>query len=69
MKILNFEDFMKKYNLKNDTMEDSEIQRVYKHPIYVRGSRLCSDIGSVNLDNGSQGGIHWCCFSIKDNQS
>ena len=29
MKILNFRDFMKKYILKNDTMNESQIQRVY----------------------------------------
>ena len=29
MKILNFKDFMKKYNLKNDTMNASELQKIY----------------------------------------
>ena len=33
MKILNFEVFMKKYNLKNDTLNESELQRVYKYKI------------------------------------
>ena len=33
MKILNFKDFMKKYNLKNDTMNESELQRVYKYRV------------------------------------
>ena len=28
MKIMNFKDFMKKYNLKNDTMNEIELQRV-----------------------------------------
>ena len=28
MKVFNFEDFTKKYNLKNDTMNESEVQRV-----------------------------------------
>ena len=32
-KVLNFKDFMKKYNLKNDTMNEFELQRVYKYPI------------------------------------
>ena len=34
MKVLNFEDFTKKYKLKNDTMNESQLQRVYKYPIY-----------------------------------
>ena len=34
MKVLNFKDFMKKYNLKNDTMNESELQRIYNYPIY-----------------------------------
>ena len=29
MKILNFKDFMKKYKLKNDTMNESQSQKVY----------------------------------------
>ena len=33
MKILNFKDFMKKYNLKDDTMNKSEIQRSYNNNI------------------------------------
>ena len=32
-KILNFKDFMKKNNLKNDTMNESGLQRVYEFPI------------------------------------
>ena len=56
MKILNFKVFMKKYNLKNDTMNESELQSVYKYPIYPRDSKIYSDRGFVNIDNGSQGG-------------
>ena len=33
MKILKFKDFMKKYYLKNDTMNESELQKVYIYPI------------------------------------
>ena len=29
MKILIFEDFMKKYNLKNNTMNESQLQKIY----------------------------------------
>ena len=33
MKILNFKDFMKKYKLKNDTMNGSQLQKIYNYPI------------------------------------
>ena len=58
MKILNFKDFMGTYILKNDTMNESELQRVYKYHIYPRDSRKYSDKGFVNIDNRSQGGTH-----------
>ena len=69
MKVLNFKDFMKKYNLKVDTMNESELQRVYKNPIYLGDSKMHSDKGFVNIDNGSRGGTHWTCFIVKDNKS
>ena len=69
MRILNFKDFMKKCNLKNDTVNESELQRVYNYPIYPRDSEIHSDKGFVNIDNGSQGGIHWTCFIVKVNKS
>ena len=69
MKILNFKDFMKKNILKNDTMNESELQKNFKYPIYTRDSKIYSDIGFVNIDNGSQGGSHWTCFIVKDNKS
>ena len=69
MKILTFKDFMKQNNLKNNTMNESQLQRVYNYPIYPRDSKLYSDRGFVNIDNGSMGGTHWTCFYIKDNKS
>ena len=69
MKILSFEDFMKKNKLKNDTMKESQLQRIYNYPIYPRDSKIYSDKGFVNIDNGSQGGTHWTCFIVKDNKS
>ena len=69
MKVLNFKVFMKKYKLKNDTMNESQSQRVYDYPIYPRGSKTYSDKGFVNIDNGSMGGSHWTCFIVKDNKS
>ena len=60
---------MKKYNFKNDTMNESQLQKVYNYPIYARDSKIYSDRGFVNIDNGSQGGSHWTCFIVKDNKS
>ena len=34
-----------------------------------KNSNIHSDKGFLNIDNGSQGGTHWCCFCIKDNKS
>ena len=58
MKVLKFKNFMKKNILKNDTMNESELQKVYNYPIYPRDSKIYSDRGFVILDNGSQGGTH-----------
>ena len=69
MKILNFNNFMKKYNLKDDTMNESQLQKVYSYPIYPRDSKIYSDTGFVIFDNGSQRGTHWVCFIVKDNNS
>ena len=69
MNVLNFKKFMKKHNLKNDTMNESELRRVYNYSIYPRDSKIFSDKGFVNIDNGSRGGSHWTCFYIKDNKS
>ena len=69
MKVLNFKDFMKKFNLKNNTMNESELQRVYNYPIYPRDSKIYSDRGFVNIDDGRRGGSHWTCFIVKDKKS
>ena len=69
MKVLNFKDFMRKYNLKNDTMNESQLQRVYKYTIYPRDSKIYSDRGLINIDDGFRGGSHWTCFLVKDNKS
>ena len=69
MKKLIFKDFREKYNLKNDTMNESDLQRVFKNNIYPRGSKIYSDKRFVNIDNGSEGGSHWTCFRVKDNES
>ena len=53
MNVLNFKDFMKKYKLKNDTMNESQLQRIYYYPIYPRDSKIDSDKGFINIDNRS----------------
>ena len=65
---LNFKDYMKKNNLKNDTMIESELQRVYNYPIYPRDSKISSNKGFVIIDNVSMGGSHWTFFIIQDNK-
>ena len=56
---------MKKYNLKDNTMNESELQKVFNYPIYPRDSKIYSDKSFVKIDNGSMGGSHWICFMIK----
>ena len=62
MKILNFEDFMKKYKLKDNTMNESQLQRIYNYPIYPKNSKVHSNRGFTNIDDGRLGGTHWCAF-------
>ena len=69
MRILNFKDYLKKNELKDNTMTECELQRVYEYPIYPRDSKSYSDEGFVNIDNGSMGGSHWTCFIKKENKS
>ena len=40
MKISNFKDYLKKYNLKNNTMNESQLQKIYNFPIYPRDSKI-----------------------------
>ena len=69
MKTLNFRDFIKKYNLKNDTMNESHLQKIYGLQIYPRDSKIISDKGFVIIDDGRMGGTHWTCFMVKDKKS
>ena len=65
MEILNSEDFLKKYNLKDKTMNESELRRVYNYSIYSRDSLIYSDKGFVKIDDCSMRGTHWTCFIVK----
>ena len=69
MKVLNFKEFMKKYKLKNDTMNESQLQRIYNHPIYPRDSKIYSDQGYINISTRMEGGSHWVAFIVKDKKS
>ena len=44
-------DIMKKYNLKNITLNESDLKRVYNYPIFLGDSKIYSDKGFVKLDN------------------
>ena len=50
-------------------MNESQLRKICNHPIYPKDSKIYSDKGFVNIDNGSQGGTHWTCSYIKDNKS
>ena len=69
MKNSNSKDFMKKYKLQNDTMNESQLQKFHNYPLYPRDSKFYSDKRFVNIDIGSVGGTHWSCFYIKENKS
>ena len=69
MRILNNKNFMKKYNLKNDTMNESELKKNYKFKIYPRDFKIYSDEGLVNIDDGSQGETQWVYFIVKESKS
>ena len=66
MTILNLKNFMKNYKLRNDTMNESQFHGIYNYPIYPRDSKIYSNKGFVNIDNGSQNGTHWTCIIVKD---
>ena len=69
MKVLNFKDFMKNNDLKNDTLNESQLQKIYNYNFYPRDSKIYSDKGFIKIDNGSMGGSHWTCFIVKDKKS
>ena len=60
---------MKRNKSENDTMTESELQKIYNVPIYPRGPKIHSDRKFVNIDDGSLKGSQWTCFIVKDNES
>ena len=72
MKIITFEDFMKKNKLKKDTMKEMnefQLQKFYNYPIYPKDSKTFSNKRYGNIDIGSLAGPHCTCFIMKDNKS
>ena len=67
--ILTLKQFMEKYNLKDQTMSESDLRKIYNYKIYPRDSKITTNKGFVNIDDGSMGGSHWVCFIIKDKKS
>ena len=66
---LNFKQFMKKDNIKKDTVNESELHRLHIYDIYPRDSKIYSDKGFVDIDNGNMGRTHWTSFHTQDNKS
>ena len=59
---LDLEDFMKKYNLVEDTSSQSDLQRFFDYTIHPRESKKSSNREFLKIDDGNMGGIHWNCF-------
>ena len=63
---MTFNDFIKKYKLKNKTTSNIKIQQVFSSfslkdvGIYLRDGPFSSDIGIVNLHPSK--GTHWVCY-------
>ena len=60
---------MKKYSLKEDTMNESQLQKNYNCPVYPRNRKIYSNKIFVNIDDARMGDSHWTCFYRKDNNS
>ena len=64
--MMTFNDFVKKYNLKNKATSNIKIQQVLSSlslkdvGIYLRDGPFSSDIGIVNLHPSK--GTHWVCY-------
>ena len=64
--ILTFNEFIKKFNLKNSTTSNIKVQQVLLSlslndvGIYLRDGAFESDIGTVNLHPSK--GSHWVCY-------
>ena len=66
---LSLEEFTKTYKLKHDIITESDSQRFSNYFIYPSDSKMYSDKGLTNKDNGSQCDTHWRCFIMEDGKS
>ena len=69
MRKVDFENFMRKNKLKNDTMKGSYLQRIDNYPTDPGYSKIYSDEECLNIDIGERGRTHLTCFLVKDNKS
>ena len=46
-------------------MNESRLQKIYNYSMYPKDSKIYSDKGFVNVDNGSLGCTYWTCFIKK----
>ena len=60
---------MMKLNIKNDTTNESQLQKIYGYLLYPRDSKIYSDKRFVNANNCEKGGTHWVCYYIKEYKS
>ena len=67
--ILSFKETMKKSNLKNETMKESDLKHVYNYIIYPRDSKITTKTVFVYIDNGEHSGTHWTCFLVNKDGS
>ena len=65
----NFNVFLKKYNLTDITMNESQLKFFFNFPCYTRDSIENSEKGFINIDNGLHGGYHWTTFYVRNNES
>ena len=50
-------------------MKEPQLQKIYNCARCPRDSKVYSDRGFVNTDNGSQSGTRWTYFIVEDNKS
>ena len=65
----NLEGFLQKYNFKEDTMNESDLQTSYNHKNYPRHRKITTDERFVNFDKGKLVGTHWVAFDKNYNKS
>ena len=57
-------DFLRKYSLKDNTMNDSDLKNISNCPIYPGDSLINTNEGFINNNDASTEGSHWTCFSL-----